>query len=113
MRERTNEHIRTELGKRLRARRLDRNITQANVAEMAGVDRKVVSGIERGRDVSLDSFLSVLRALDLLDRLDELIPAPVPSPIAELMSPSGRRTRQRARPDAASTAQSWSWGDES
>jgi len=112
MRDLTNQHIRAELGARLRHLRLDRNITQAALASTAGVNRKVVSAIERGHETSLDSFITVLRALDLLDRLDDLVPDAVPSPMAELTPQRRKSQRQRARPRSAEQATPWIWGDE-
>jgi len=103
----SNEHVRRELGMRVRKIRKSRRLNQAQVAELAGLSRPTVSTFERGNDVSLDSFLSILRALDLLDALDGAISEPGVSPIAELNnSPGTQRSTQQAG------ASVWTWGDE-
>ena len=106
--ERSNDQIRAVLGTRLRAFRKSRGLTQADLASRSGLSRPTVSTIERGNDVSLDSFLSVLRALDLLDALDVTVPEPATSPMGEL-APRHRRdsTARTATPDTT-----WVWGDE-
>ena len=79
-------------------------MTQGELAKRAGVSRSTASILERGHDVSLDTFLSVLRALDLLDALDTAVPEPAVSPIGEL----GPGTPV-AQPAVSTT---WAWGDE-
>lgn len=102
---RSNQQVRTLLGVRIRALRKSKGMTQAELATRAGVARSTASILERGQDVSLDSFLSVLRALDLLDALDTAVPEPAVSPIGEL----GPDT-PAAQPVGSAT---WTWGDES
>lgn len=107
LRQLSNEHVRRELGARIRKLRKSRRLSQAQLAVRAGLSRPTVSTLERGNDVSLDSFLSIIRALDLLDALDVAVAEPGVSPMAELTgSPrSGRSTSQKGTPV-------WSWGDE-
>ena len=75
--------------------RLARRITQAQLAERAGVSRNTVSRIERGDPgVAFGQIIRILAALgrdDLFDRLVELKDPPV-----EALAES--RKRQRARP---------------
>lgn len=83
-----------ELGRRVRQRRLDRNWTQAQVGEAAGLDRTTVGGLERDGSATLLTLVQVLRALDALDELATFLPDPGPSPL-ELARRQGHR-RQRA-----------------
>ncbi|HYI80477.1 MAG TPA: helix-turn-helix transcriptional regulator [Thermoleophilaceae bacterium] len=105
-----------ELGQRLRRTRLERDLSQAALADEAGVERKAVQRIEAGESVRIVSFVRVLRALGLLDTLDRLVPEPTPSPI-ELLKLHGRQ-RQRASGDRGAsrpgrpTGGPWRWGDE-
>lgn len=102
---RSNEQVRRILGERLRALRKSRGLTQTELAERAGLSRPTVSTLERGNDVSLDTFLSVLRALDLLDALNVTVPQPAISPIGELA--------ERPRRGSADASQAtWTWGDQ-
>jgi transcriptional regulator with XRE-family HTH domain len=112
----TDEAVLSELGARLERTRLERNLTQRELGEEAGVERKVVQRIEAGESVKLASFIRVLRALGLLDALDRLVPEPVPSPIELLRlqgkqrkRASGKRRTSAPQPDLAAP---WRWGDE-
>jgi transcriptional regulator with XRE-family HTH domain len=91
----TDAAVQSELGARLARLRLARDITQEQLARDAGVTRRVVANLEAGESVRTTSLIRVLRALDLLDRLEAAIPEPGPSPI-ELLERHGRQ-RQRAR----------------
>ena len=83
-----------ELGKRLKRRRLDRNITQQELADRAGLSRPTVSDIERGNPASLLTLIPILRVLDLLEELNAFLPLPLPSPL-QLAKQQGKQ-RQRA-----------------
>jgi transcriptional regulator with XRE-family HTH domain len=56
------EHI----GAFVRWHRLNQNKSQDLVAESAGISRSTLSLLERGEKVRIDSFIQVLRVLDLL-----------------------------------------------
>lgn len=105
---RSNDDIRQQMGERVRAHRRARRYSQQALAERAGISRPTLSAVERGRDVSVDTLLSVLRALDLLDSFDSAVPEPAPSPIDELDGAAPRRRRATAPSDGGS----WRWGDE-
>jgi transcriptional regulator with XRE-family HTH domain len=111
-----DEAVLAELGARLERTRLERNLTQRELAVQAGVERKVLVRMEGGESVRLVSFIRVLRALGLLDALDRLVPEPTPSPI-ELLKLQGRQRRRatgRRRRAGRLPAQDepWRWGDE-
>jgi transcriptional regulator with XRE-family HTH domain len=113
----TDEAVLAELGARLERTRLERDMSQLELAAEAGVERKSVQRMEGGEPVRLVSFVRVLRALDLLDALDRLVPEPLPSPI-ELLKLHGRRRRRASGErgagdaDAEEAKESWRWGDE-
>ena len=54
----------------LRQMRLRKNLTQAELAEMSGLNRITISRMEGGRAATLLTIVQVLRALDKLDILD-------------------------------------------
>ena len=71
-----------EIGARVAAVRLERNLTQAVLAKEAGVSKRTVERLESGQvGTRLAGFLRVCRVLGLLERFEQLIPAPSPSPI--------------------------------
>ncbi len=104
-----DETVLAELGGRLAQRRIDLQLTQADLAEQAGVSKRTVERIEAGFTTQLSTFVRILRVLDLLDGLNDLIPESGPRPL-DLLKLKGK-TRQRAvrkkSPDEA-----WQWGDE-
>ena len=61
-----------ELPRRVRARRKALNLTQRNLAELAGCHYMFVSDLEQGKQtLRLDKVLAVLRVLGLDVRVDE------------------------------------------
>ena len=109
----TNEAILQELGERLAGARLERNLTQAALAEEAGVAKRTVERLESGQAATqLSGFVRVCRALGLLERLDALVPEGAASPIAQLKLQGRKRQRATGRKAASGEAKKWTWGDE-
>lgn len=110
----SDDAILVELGQRLAARRLAKNLTQAALAEEAGVSKRTIERLESGEVASrLSALVRACRALDLLDRLEALVPEPTASPVEQLKLAGKRRKRASGRRQPASShARSWKWGDE-
>ena len=81
------------LGERLRQSRLNCNLTQLDLAELAGVSRKTVLNAEKGK-VQLSSLVAIMIALGLEDNFNSFLPEQPISPI-QLAKLQGHR-RQRA-----------------
>lgn len=110
----TDEYILEELGKRLSHARLQRNLTQAALAEEAGISKRTVERLESGEvSARLSAFLRVCRVLGLIDAVEAMIPPANPTPMDELRWK--RRVRKRASGSSAapSNPDTWTWGDES
>jgi hypothetical protein len=60
----------------------------------------------------LSGFIRVCRVLDLIERLDLLIPEPVPSPVAQLKLRGKKRQRASTAKPASPPIKKWQWGDE-
>lgn len=109
------ETVLRELGERLARRRLDLQLTQAMAAEQAGVSKRTLERMEAGATVQLSSFIRILRALDLMDGLERLIPQAGPRPL-DLLKLRGRE-RKRASPRGKSSDRAeeseWHWGEDS
>ncbi len=84
-----------ELGIRVRRQRMAQGLKQQELAAKAAVSVDVLSALENGRSVTVESLARVLRALGFGEALINLLPAPVPSPI-ELQKLAGKE-RQRMR----------------
>ncbi|HHI1635127.1 TPA: helix-turn-helix domain-containing protein [Escherichia coli] len=60
------EDIKKVFGEKLRRIRMEKNISQENLAFLSGLDRTYVSGIERGkRNVSLVNINKIALALNV------------------------------------------------
>jgi len=84
------------LGHRLRAHRIQQELTVEELAAQAGVTPLTVLKAERGSNVTLRTLLRILRALGMIDQVATWIPEPPPSPLA-LLEKKRDRPRQRVR----------------
>lgn len=108
----TDETILAELGERIAQRRLQRQLTQAELAEQAGVSKRTVERIEAGATTQLSTLIRILRVLQLLDRLEGLIPVTGPRPM-DLLKLKGKERKRVTRKRNPSDPEPWQWGDES
>lgn len=108
-----DQQIHDHLCERLKAVRLEANITQAELASKAGVSLITVKRAESAKgNITLMTLIALLRALGRLDHLDNFLPLPALSPLQ--LKASGGRRRQRAsgRDDVNEPDAGWKWGDE-
>lgn len=89
----TDKAIGLEIGSRLKALRLRKNLTQQQVADAATVSLNVIKALEGGKG-KISSLIAVLRELGALDGLDQFISEPEVSPL-QLAKQRGQK-RQRA-----------------
>ena len=85
--------IAEELGHRLKQARLNADLTQAEVASRAGLNRRTVLNAEKGK-VKLENLVAILVAIDMVDQLNIFLPVQEISPL-QLAKLRGRE-RQRA-----------------
>lgn len=112
----SDQAVLAELGARLERTRLERNLSQQELASLTGVARSVVQRLESGSPVTTTNFVRVLRGLGLTEVLDQLVPEPPPSPV-QLLQLHGRTRRRasgrkRKQTHSASETGAWRWGDE-
>jgi transcriptional regulator with XRE-family HTH domain len=108
----TDEPLLASIGERLAARRLARNLTQAQLAEQAGVGLRTVQRLESGTaGAHLAAFLRVARVLGLIDQIDALIPEAALSPIEQLKSKRRQRKRASGGPPTPASPKAWAWDD--
>lgn len=110
----SDESILRELGERLARARLEQNLTQAALAEEAGLGKRTVERLESGEAATqLSSLIRVFRALGLIDRLDALVPEASASPMEQLKRQGRKRKRASNRKAAAGEPKKWTWDDPS
>lgn len=108
----TDEAILVEIGERLVRRRLELNLTQAALAKEAGVGKRTLERVEAGATAQLTTIIRLFRVLDLLPKLDQMLPESKPTPI-EVMTRKGKvRKRASSSGRAPKTEASWTWGDD-
>lgn len=99
-----------ELGRRIAQHRLNRNLTQDELAQEAGVSRSTVARFEQGESTQVTNLVRILRALGLLSNLDKLVPEPGVSPVQQLRM-GGKSRRRASRKTRRAVEEPWSWGD--
>ncbi|MGH8156677.1 MAG: helix-turn-helix domain-containing protein [Rhodanobacter sp.] len=70
------------IGERIRALRLDRDLSQSALAEHAGISLPTVQRLEAGQRLQVENLVRVLRSLGKLDALEAIFLAPPVSPMA-------------------------------
>lgn len=109
----SDESILAELGRRLADARLARNLTQAELAEQAGVSKRTVERLEAGAVATqLSGFLRVCRILGLVERFESLVPEAGPGPIERLKQQRQKRRRASRNKTPPGKSKAWTWGDE-
>lgn len=110
----TPDELVAQLGQRLRALRLQRNIDQKSLAERAGISLRALKNLEGGTGSTLHSLVSVLRALGREEWLAGIAPVASINPLmlSRQAEPRQRAGRPRRKPglkggdaDAATEAQ--------
>ena len=107
----TDETVLTEIGSRIARQRVDLGLTQAQAAEQAGIAKRTLERLEAGGSTEALSMIRVLRALDLMEGLDGMLPEPVPRPM-ELLKLKGKERKRASSPKTVQAAKNWRWGDE-
>jgi putative transcriptional regulator len=110
--QRSNRALLEELGHRIRRARLNRNLTQAELAKQAGISRGALQKAEEGGAMTTETMLNILRGLSLLSQLEQFLPEPPPSPVqlAKLQGEVRQRAsgkRKKKQPSKPATA--WTW----
>jgi transcriptional regulator with XRE-family HTH domain len=105
-----------ELGHRLARQRLDRNLSQDDLAREAGVSKRTLHRMEHGHSAQMTNWIRVLRALGLLANLEQFLPAPAPSPMQQLKLQGKLRRRASSVAPAQvhdkGKPKPWTWGDD-
>jgi transcriptional regulator with XRE-family HTH domain len=95
------EQRQVQLGKAVRRLRLERDIDQQTVCELAGVSRHALRNLELGRGATVATLVSVVDALGGSEWLDALCPPVTVSPMAllrlekKLQQQQPRRARRK------------------
>ncbi|HEX3333560.1 MAG TPA: helix-turn-helix transcriptional regulator [Acidimicrobiales bacterium] len=95
------EDLERRLGKRLRALRIQRNLTQVELADAANVSLGAIKRLERGLGSTTTTLVSVVRALGQEGWIDTLGPGPAPFNPLEILDARDNRDKRRATSSGA------------
>jgi len=96
--------ILAELGTRLARLRKQRGYSQQRLATEAGLGVATLRRIESGDGSQLDSWLKLLKALNMISGINEFLPENLGSPMPEVLTESSKLP--------CDTASGRQWGDE-
>ena len=90
-----------EIGRRIAFLRRSSSMKQEELSEKAGLSRYALSRLENGTGggIRLESFLSVLRSLNVLNRMSAVLPEPTLTPLqlAEIEKKGAKSLPKRIR----------------
>lgn len=93
----TPVEIRRKLADRVRALRLDQDLTQATLAKRAGISLPTLQRYEQSGKTSLENVLRICQALGRLDEFDTLLRPARASTLAELEEQEPATPRRRGK----------------
>lgn len=109
----SDQLIHDELCRRFKLARLEANITQAELAQRAGVSLITIKRAESGKgNITLMTLIALMRGLGRLDQLSYILPEPSLSPLLLKASAGQRRQRASSRSEINEAEAGWKWGDE-
>ncbi|MCL2607409.1 MAG: helix-turn-helix domain-containing protein [Methanomassiliicoccaceae archaeon] len=87
--------IMRRIGRKLRTIRLNSNITREELQRITGIHKKTIGDLESGKNVTMATFIAVLRGLQILEHAEEMLKDDGPSPvmIAKLQGKIPQRAR--------------------
>ncbi len=101
----SNQSIAAEIGHRLAQLRLEKNLTQQQLADEIGMSRMGYGKLEKGAG-KFENIIAALRALDRLDLVEHFIPEIPFSPMEQLKLKGKQRQRATAiKPDTSTSEQ--------
>lgn len=96
------------LVKNFKENRINRSITQKELAERSGLSLRNISRFENGGDISVKNFIKLMEALSLSDNLNYLIPSQTDRPSYYVVERIGRKRASTKKKDTSDFV----WGDE-
>lgn len=90
-----------KIGEGIKQLRLNKNMSQAQIAQLSGLDRTTISRMESGRAATMLTMVQVLRVLDELPLLDAFIREPEISPLQllQIQEKYRKRASKRKKPE--------------
>jgi transcriptional regulator with XRE-family HTH domain len=109
-RQMTDDAVLSELGGRLARCRIELGLSQAKLAQQAGVSKRTIERVEAGATTQTVTLIRILRELQLLERMETLAPATGPRPM-DLLKLKGKERKRAPRKGGNPSAKPWQWSD--
>ena len=93
----SDKEVIIEIGNRIKTIRLSKNISQQRLADSIGCHRSTIQDIEKGKSITLTTFIAIIRELGMLNKLDLFIPDSLPISPKERFHNQKKDIRKRAR----------------
>ncbi len=93
----SDDVVLAEIGQRVAQRRINSQLTQAQLAKQAGVGKRTVERFENGESTQMSSVVRIFRVLDLLPHIDRIIPEPGIHPM-DLVKLHGKIRKRASSP---------------
>ena len=106
----TDEAILAEIGQRIARRRLAQQMTQAELAEQAGIGKRTLERVEAGLTAQFSTVIRIFRVLGLLPRLDEMLVEPALRPL-EAATGKGKARQRASGKSRSKPHKPWSWDE--
>jgi len=104
----SDDAVLQELGQRIARYRLNRNMTQGELATESGISTPTVQRLEKGHSTQATNLIRILRTLKLLENLEALVPDPVPSPLQQARM-QGKARKRASAPRKRKATTPWTW----
>ncbi len=108
----SDEAVLQKIGRRMARRRVELELTQAALAEQAGVAKRTVERIEAGLSTQTANLIRIFRVLGLIEGLAAMIPETGPRPLDLLKLKGKQRQRASAKKNVKSNGEPWTWGED-
>jgi transcriptional regulator with XRE-family HTH domain len=107
-----DEAVLAEFGRRMAQLRIDRGMTQAELSQKAGVGKRTLERLEAGETTQTRTLFRIFRELDMLAKLEILLPEPTTRPSHAIKEDGQLPKRASKRKPKTGNAEAWKWGDE-
>ena len=107
----SHELLEKKIGENLKSYRLDKNLNQGDLAELAGLSRRTITSVDNGQGCTLSTLIRITRALgeeQILSRLLE--PPPIsPTKLHEANLILQKKRKHASKPRQKTDPEPWTW----
>ena len=98
------------IGEGVREIRIEKTLSQRDLANISGVSFSTVTRLENGESISLENFIKILKSLDCASNLNLLLPEK-PEDANQIWKPQKKRQRVSYAKKEEQNIIEWEWGD--